>query len=100
MESLIGWQLFSAPGYVVPTGTPLRLFSVDFHSTVSATQLTFHDALVSSTTTTIKMRVASDSQGTAHEDFNDGRYFANGIWIDTGAAGTVTFLIGYSKVTA
>lgn len=97
MEYLIGNQRLTTVGNLLPTATPIRIFSVDAHSTTSSSSLTLHNGLVSSTTTTIYLVYGSDGQGNIHEYGMD-TYFPDGVWIDTGCAGTVTTLIGYSAV--
>lgn len=100
METTVGYQRLTTVGNVVPTASAIRVYSIDAHSTISTTALTLHNGLVSSTTVTIYLRCGSDSQGNIHEEWTNGILFPDGVWIDTAAAGTVTTLIGYSRVTA
>jgi len=97
MEYTVGNQRFTTVGNILPTGTAIRIFSVDAHSTVSSSSITLHNGLISSTTTTIYLVYGSDSQGNIHEYGMD-VLFPDGVWLDTNAAGTVTTLIGYSSV--
>jgi hypothetical protein len=100
METLVGNQRLTGVGNILPTGSPIRVYYVSAHSTVSASSLTLHNGLYSSTTATIYLVMATDSAGNIHESWSDGVYFPDGVWLDTFAAGTVTTIVGYSKVTA
>lgn len=100
MELLVGNQRLTGVGNIVPTGSAIRIYSIDAHSTISASSLTLHNGLVSSTTTTIYKVLSTDSQGNIHETWEHGMYFPDGVWLDTGAAGTITTVVGYRAVQA
>ena len=99
MEYTVGNQRFTSVGNLLPTGTPLRLSYVHAHSTISASSITLHNGVVSSTTATIYLVFSTNSQGDIHEYGMD-VLFPDGVWLDTSAAGTITTVVGYSKVAA
>ncbi len=97
---LVGNQKFTSVGNILPTGTALRVYYVDASTTVSASSITLHNGLVSSTTATIYKIISLGNTGTAHVEWHEGMFFPDGVWLDTGAAGTITTIIGYSRVVA
>ena len=100
MDAFVGIQQLSTVGNILPTGTPLRIFSVDTYSTVSSSNIVIHNGLVSSTTTTIYVVQPNSNQGVGHNEWHEGLYFPDGVWIDTKAAGTVITVVGYMAVKA
>ena len=99
MEYLVGNQRQTTVGNLLPTGTPLRLVSVHAHSTISASSLTFYNGLTSASPASTYLVFSTDSQGNIHEYGMD-EYFPDGVYIETGAAGTITILTGYRVVQA
>ena len=100
MDMLVGNQRLTTVGNITPTGTALRIYSVDAHATTSFGALTFHNGLKSSTTLTLYLHLMSDTQGGIHESWKHGVYFPDGVWINTTAAGTITTIVGYNSVKA
>ena len=100
MECLVGNQRVTGVGNISPTGTAIRIYAVDSHASVSSSCLTFHNGLVSATTTTVYLVTGSDTQGNIHESWGEGLLFPSGVWIDTGTAGAVTALVNYATVKA
>lgn len=99
METTVGYKILTDVGNLTPTNTALRVYSVDYTSALSATCIVLHNGLTSGTGTQY-LRITSDSQGVGNESWTKGIYFPNGVWIDTGVAGAITMVIGYSRVTA
>lgn len=96
----VGNQRLTGVGNLTPSDTSIRVYYLEAHSTLSTSSITLHNGLVSSTTTTIYQVFGSDGQGNYHESFYDGVYYPDGVWIDTGCAGTITMLVGYTTVVA
>ena len=99
MEAIVGTQRFTTVGNVLPTGTSLRLYSLDFTSTISTSNITLYNGLHSGTGL-LYIRCTSDSQGIGTFSWTEGLLFDQGIWLDTGAAGTITTIVGYSRSQA
>jgi hypothetical protein len=99
-ELLVGNQRFATVGNVLPTGTAIRVYYVSAHCTISGGSLTLHNALVSSTSTTVYLTLPTDSTGNINEQWDHGVLFPNGVWLDTGCAGTITTIIGYRTCKA
>ena len=98
MDYLVGSQLLTTVGNLLPTATPIRVVSVHAHSTISTSSLTLYNGLTSASPGAVYLVFSTDSQGNIHEYGMD-EYFPNGVWLQTGAAGTITTLIGYSSVS-
>lgn len=96
----VGNQRLTTVGNLTPTASAIRIYSVDAHSSISASSLTFYNGLTSGGSATIYLVFATDSAGNIHESWADGVYFPDGVWINTFAAGTVTTLVGFSTVQA
>lgn len=92
-----GSQRLTGVGNLNPTGSALRITGVHAHSTLSASSLSFYGGLDS--TSDLYMVFSTDSQGNIHETGMDA-YFPDGVWINTGAAGTITTIITFGAVQA
>ena len=97
METTVGLQRFTANGVVTPSGSALRLYSLDFASSVSSTHITLWNGIDSSSAYQLMIRLMSDSQGTAHNEWVEGIPFSSGIYLNT-SSGNCVVLVGYRKL--
>jgi hypothetical protein len=99
MEYLVGSQRLTSVGNLLPTGTAIRITSVHAHAALSASSLTFYNGLTSASPASVYLVFSTDSQGNIHESGMNA-YFPDGVWINTGAAGAITTLVGFGAVQA
>jgi hypothetical protein len=99
MDKVIGFQRFVTVGNVNPTNTSLRLYSLNIASTISTSNIALYNGLTSSSGL-LYLRCTTDSQGTLNQEWQEGVLFDKGIWLNTGAGGTVTTIVGYCRSEA
>jgi len=97
MYEFSGNQRLTGVGNLLPTGSAIRVVEIHAHSTLSASSLTLYNGLDS--TSDLYLVFSTDSQGNIHEYCAD-TYFPDGVWINTGAAGTITTLVGFNTTKA
>ena len=99
---LVGNQTFTGVTTVTPTGQPIRLYYISAHSGVSSANLTLYNTALDTGTagSTSYLTLPADSQGFINERWSHGVYFSDGIYIETGCAGTMAGLVGFCTVKA
>ena len=93
-QGLIGYQRFTQPGNVLPTGTAVRVHYVHYMATTTATGLKLYDGVTSGTGSQIIEVQATDVSGIGNHDTTAGVLFRNGVWLDSAAA-MVYAIVGF-----
>ena len=96
MQGLVGLQSFTADGTMSPLAIT-RIWSVDFASTVSTSNVTLYNSL---TSTSLMIRVTSDAQGVGHQEWPMGLLVPNtsGVFVMSGAGSQVTKVMYQTEI--
>ena len=101
-DGLIGNQTFTGITLMIPTGQAIRVYYISAWSTVSSANLSLYNTRLNTATNgaTRYLTIPASSQGFINEEWSCGVYFPNGVYINTGCAGTISGVVGYNTVKA
>jgi len=99
---LVGNQTFTGITVITPSAQPIRIYYISAHCTVSSANLVLYNTSANSGTAgaTVYLTLPADSQGFINEQWAHGVYFPNGVYLNTGCAGTIAGIVGYNTVKA
>lgn len=101
-DGLVGNQTFSGITVITPSAQPIRIYYISAHSTVSSANLVLYNTSANTGTAgaTVYLTLPADSQGFINEQWDTGVFFPDGVYINSGCAGTITGIVGYNTVKA